>query len=50
MRVALVPRSTEIKPSFWRFVQQIIPPYVFSNLGDRRRERPPICLAPTATQ
>lgn len=34
MRVAFVPRSTEIKPLFWRFVKQINPPYAVDNLGD----------------
>jgi hypothetical protein len=38
MRVAFVPRSTEIKPLFWRFVQQINPPYTFQNVGDPGRK------------
>jgi hypothetical protein len=38
MRVAFVPRSTEIKPLFWRFVQQINPPYAFYNAGDPGRK------------
>jgi hypothetical protein len=50
MRVAFVPRSTEIKPLFWRFVQQINPPYGFQNVGDSVRTDPrpyplvPICI------
>jgi hypothetical protein len=38
MRVALVPRSTEIKPLFWRFVKQINPPYMFHNVGGSGRK------------
>ncbi len=43
MRVAFVPRSTEIKPLFWRFVQQINPPIDFTtrgSLGGRAGSRP----------
>lgn len=49
MRVAFVPRSTEIKPLFWRFVKQINPPYAVDNLGDSGQKGAPsttCCIVP----
>jgi len=44
MRVVFVPRSAEIKPSFWRFVEKnflLLPSFLpsFYHLFDRRRRR-----------